>query len=503
METKQSSSELHGAIRPPSSQPGVSSRQQGLAAAAPAQPGTSQPEGDLSFAGPSTSRRRNDFASGQHTLDSSSRAFRPGGDPPPHKRRRLTDEDSSAEERESSKGCHRQDDEENFRPASLALLLDYIMNKFPATSKPLAQPSTRRFRVFEAAGIVEESFQRSSNLSWFDHVRFACESTQSKFETKIYEGKSLSTIMPSVSKVKKVSDSPYQGKELKVNSRVYDLMGSKPSDTRSVPMSVRDAAVLEKTFRSTSESYNFQWWTMSALFRFFGDSGQIPLDDPLLDQFQRSFSRRTGNVAADLASAVAFVTRKGRESFLSHIVPSVTEAQKRNLLSDPVFQQKDLFAPATLEAARHAARYVSLYKGAQSRPSTSSGTTQRWPFSSSSASRGRTQSSSAPATLQRSLKPPLLHSVFMPQKKGLWSGCLGRGGLVRGIQDPLLQTTSVVRPTPPHAILFPIFHQGKSLGAGVPRSSPQPGHRTGSSGSRLLQSPICGPERFRGVAPHH
>ena len=80
---------------------------------------------------------------------------------------------------------------------------------------------------------------------------------------------------------------------------------------------------------------------------------------------------------------------------------------------------------------------------------------------------------------------------------------MGRVGLARGIQDPLLQTTSFVRPTPPHAILFPVFHQGKSPGAGVPRSTPQASHRTGSSGSRLLQSPISGPEGFRGVAPHH
>ena len=87
--------------------------------------------------------------------------------------------------------------------------------------------------------------------------------------------------------------------------------------------------------------------------------------------------------------------------------------------------------------------------------------------------------------------------------EGSGSGCLGRGGLARGIQDPLLQTTSFVRPTPPHAILFPIFHQGKSLGAGVPRSTPQASHRTGPSGSRLLQSPVCGLEGFRGVAPHH
>ena len=430
VDAKRTSSELHGAIRPPSSQPGVSARQQRFAAAAPAQPGPSQPADALSFAGPSTYRRRPYyFASGQHTSDSSGRSFRQGGDPPPHKRRRLTDDDSSDEERESSSGHSQQDeedgDEENFCPASLALLLDYIMSKFPAASKPLAQPSTIRFSVLEAAGVIEESSQRSSNLAWFDHLQFACESAQSKFEAKIYEGKSLSTIMPSVSKVEKVSDSPSQGKALKVNSQVYDLMSSKPSDTGSVPMSVRDAEELEKTLRGALESYNFQLWTITALFRFLGDSGQIPLDDPLLDQFQRSVSRGTENVAAALAFAVAFVTTKRRESFLSLMVPSVTEAQKRRLLSDPIFQQKDLFAPATLDKALHAARDVSLYKGAQSSPSTSSGTTQRSPFSSSSASSGRAQSSAASATPQRSQAssfsrrfPPQKQSSYPPKKRG-------------------------------------------------------------------------------------
>ena len=68
------------------------------------------------------------------------------------------------------------------------------------------------------------------------------------------------------------------------------------------------------------------------------------MDDPLLDQFQRSFSRGAENVAAALALTTAFVTAKRRESFLSHMFPSVTDAQKRKLLSDPLFDQKDLFA---------------------------------------------------------------------------------------------------------------------------------------------------------------
>ena len=85
---------------------------------------------------------------------------------------------------------------------------------------------------------------------------------------------------------------------------------------------------------------------------------------------------------------------------------------------------------------------------------------------------------------------------FLAGLDGSGSGCLGRGGLARGIHDPILSETSLIRPTSPHALLFPVVHQGKSLGEGVPRSSPQGSHRTGSSDSRLLQSPIRGPKGF-------
>ena len=72
--------------------------------------------------------------------------------------------------------------------------------------------------------------------------------------------------------------SPCQEWGLKVISQRYDLMSSRPSDTRSVPMPVRDAAMLERTLRSALESYTFQLRTLTALFRFSGDSGQIPLE---------------------------------------------------------------------------------------------------------------------------------------------------------------------------------------------------------------------------------
>ena len=85
------------------------------------------------------------------------------------------------------------------RPSSLAMLLVYIISKFTVAPEPLAQPSIWRFHLFWAAGFVQESSQRSSNISCFDHVQFACESTQSKFEPRFCERESLSSILPSVS----------------------------------------------------------------------------------------------------------------------------------------------------------------------------------------------------------------------------------------------------------------------------------------------------------------
>ena len=339
------------------------------------------------------------------------------GDTPPRKRRRLSgnsseDEDPSSQNRQQRDD--QQDEADNFRLASLDLL-NYITKKFPAASQPLVQPSSKQFHFVESAGLVDVSSLQSSNLAWFGHMRSACDSAQRKFESKVSEGKSLSSMLTSVSRTESVSDSPCQGRAVKVNSQVFDLMSSRPAESRSVPLSVREAATLETALRGVMESYNFQLWTVTALFRFLGDSGCCPMDDPLLDQFQRSFSRGAENVAAASTSTTAFVTAKRRESFLSHMFPSVTDAQKRKLLSDPLFDQKDLFAPASLEAAREAARDFSLYRGAQSRPSTSSGSNQRRQFNSSTP-RGRHNSSSR-STSQRSPASSFSSGRFQQKKK--------------------------------------------------------------------------------------
>ena len=485
----------------------------------------SPPRPEFAFAVPGPSKRGSDDSPHHLSGYSSRRESRTL----PRKRSRhsgnSSEEDDSYQSRQQRDD--QQDEEDNFRPASLDLLLKYITTKFPAASQPLTQPSSKRFHVMECAGVVDESAQQSSNLAWFSHMRSACDATQRKFDSRVLEGKSLSAILPSVSRTEKVSDSPCQGRAVKVNSQVFDLMPSRPAESRSVPLSVREAATLETTLRGVMESYNFQLWTITALFRFLCDSNCCPVDDPLLDQFQRSFSRGAENVAAALAASTAFVTAKRREAFLSHMFPSVTDAPKRKLLSDPIFDQKDLFAPASIEAAREAGtfpcigepnlalpRHQDQITGDNSTHPTTGVVTMRLlsppgftpAFSTLPAEReifpqkkgGFSEVGSCPLAQHRRLPRPVLASM-----EGSGSGCLGRGGLTRGIQDPILSGTSLIRPTPPHTFLPPVFHQGKSLGEGVLRPTPQTSHRAGSSDSRLLQSPIRSPEGLWVLVTHH
>ena len=135
--------------------------------------------------------------------------------------------------------------------------------------------------------------------------------------------------MPSISKVMKVYHSPCQEWGLKVISQRYDLMSSRPSVTRSVPMSVRNAAVLERTLRSALESYKFQLGTMTALFRFSGDSGQIPLE------LWPSWRHEEENI-----SSVTWCLPSRR--LRSAICCQILSSNRRNYLRLPLLTQLDM-----------------------------------------------------------------------------------------------------------------------------------------------------------------
>ena len=129
-----------------------------------------------------------------------------------------------------------------------------------------------------------------------------------------------------------------------------------------MPMSLQETVAVERSLRSGLESHNFLSWSVVALIRSLHEEYLLLVDDQVISQLQRSFSRACGSVASCLTSNAAFVTLKRRQLLLSHVVSSISDTQKKNLLSDPFFQTGSLFSASSVEAARSAARDLSLFK---------------------------------------------------------------------------------------------------------------------------------------------
>ena len=194
-------------------------------------------------------------------------------------------------------------------------------------------------------------------------------------------------------------------KELKANPDILDLLRNKVPDFRHLPISIKEGISIERSLRSCLESHNFLTWSVMALIKSLHEKKLLPKDDPVISQLQKSFSKACSNVTNGLTANTAFVTMKRRQLLLSHVVPSVSEAQKRNLLSDPFFQTSSLFDASSVESARSAARDLSLFKP-HLKASSSTSQSRRQTFSSSSGLKGPARPSSRPSSSQRSSSPP-------------------------------------------------------------------------------------------------
>ena len=79
-----------------------------------------------------------------------------------------------------------------------------------------------------------------------------------------------------------------------------DLLRNRVSDSRHVPLSLKEAAALERALRSGLESHNFLTWSVVALIRSLHEKKLLPKDDPVISQLQKSFSKACGNVASSM-----------------------------------------------------------------------------------------------------------------------------------------------------------------------------------------------------------
>ena len=300
-------------------------------------------------------------------------------------------------------------------PPSLprSAMVDFILQTFPESKASPSHPSSRSFDLSASAGVAEVAIPPGSILSWSHALSDSFTETQERFAGRIKDGKACHALLPTLNKFERVSNSPTQGKELKANPDILDLLRNKVPDSRYVPLSLKEAASLERSMRSMLETHSFLTWSVVALIRSLHDRNLLPKDDQIISQLQKSFSKACGNLASGLSSSAAFVTLKRRQLLLSHVVPSVSDSQKRNLLSDPFFQTGSLFFSSSVEAARSAARDLFLFKP-HLKSSSSATPLRRSGYSGSAAPRAPSRPLSAHSSSQRSFSP---HRP-QPGKKG-------------------------------------------------------------------------------------
>ena len=307
----------------------------------------------------------------------------------------------SSPARPSSPSGEDRDPDDSSISAPVRAMIDFILKSFPESQASPSHPSSRSFDLSASAGVTDVAIPPGSLLAWSHALSDSFSETQQRFARRIKDGKACHTLLPTLNRFERVSNSPTQGKELRANPDVLDLLRNRVPDSRYVPLSLKEAAALERALRSVIESHNFLTWSVVALIRSLHEKKLLPKDDQIISQLLKSFSKARGNVASGISSSAAFVTLKRRQLLLSHVVPSVSDAQKRNLLSDPFFQTGSLFSSSSVEAARSAARDLSLFKP-HLKASSSTTPARRSGYSSSAAQRGPARSSSAQSSSQRS-----------------------------------------------------------------------------------------------------
>ena len=340
--------------------------------------------------------------------------------PPTHHSSRASSREPSQERpgsrsppRQASPSREEKEAEDAPIPATVKAMVEFIRTNFPDTIASPAQKSSRSFDVSASVSVTDPATPSGSLLGWSQVMSDSFSDTQKKFSQRIQEGRSCHTLLPSLHRLEKVANSPTQGKELTANPDVLDLLKNKVPDFRHLPISVKEGIALERTLRSIMESHSFLTWSVMGLLKSLHLKSLLPKDDPVISQLQKSFSKACSNVASGMTTSAAFLTMKRRQLLLSHVVPSVSEAQKRNLLSDPFFQTSSLFDASSVESARSAARDMSLFKP-HLKASTSSSQARRQGPSSSSSRRGSARQFSGPSSSQRASSPFRQQSV----KKG-------------------------------------------------------------------------------------
>ena len=272
--------------------------------------GSSSPKriGFAPDAGPSSSRRPLSRESRSPRPHSSRDTFSPKRGSPSPKRRRYESRDSvsphhhrssrvssrepsqgrphsrSSPNHPSSPSREEKEADETSVPPTVKAMVNFIMKSFPEATASPAHPSSRSFDLSASVGATDVATPSGSLLAWCQVMADFFTATQKRFSQRIQEGRACHTLLPSLHRFERVSNSPTQGKELTANPDILDLLRNKVPDFRQLPISIKEGISIERSLRSMMETHSFLTWSVMGLIKSLYEKKLLPKDDPVISQ---------------------------------------------------------------------------------------------------------------------------------------------------------------------------------------------------------------------------
>ena len=134
-------------------------------------------------------------------------------------------------------------------------MIDFILKSFPDAQESPYHPSSRSFDLSAYAGVTDAAIPSGSLLAWCHAMSDAFSDTQQRFAHRIKDGRVCHTLLPTLNKFEKVSNSPTQRRELKANPDILDLFRNRIPNISHMPMSLKETVAREEASAHGRSSY--------------------------------------------------------------------------------------------------------------------------------------------------------------------------------------------------------------------------------------------------------
>ena len=197
-------------------------------------------------------------------------------------------------------------------------MLAFIVDLFPqaAGSPAVPPPPQALFEDFFGSSSLPSS---SIFLNWFERVRTALADTDTRLASFIASGRSDFAFLQPRNSLYAVHGEFALGHAAQVNPSLLSLFECSSKPSHHLGLSIREAAVLEASFRSHSEALSHSMWVLSGLLMFVRLQHFAPEDSALFNTLVTSLSKSLAHQTPLSASHTAFIALKCRQFYLSHL----------------------------------------------------------------------------------------------------------------------------------------------------------------------------------------